>query len=298
VGPIRVALLLMVLPMAITVPLIDSRGGNLRASPVHHRRSLLQTEAARRRRTSRGAQIDAQTGGDKIGVGWILLMVGAGVAMVAGAALCYVCRRRRRVGAGMTTMDSTQDGKIVQISGGGKAMYKADFEAKIGKMGFDEADGDSSGRLSKNEWIELFEKVDLNGDGIISEDEWNAAFGPGRFDSWDKDGNGRIDEAEWRKIYMSKKSAAATVAAAGGPKQKYHVTTTTTTTSTGSSVPVHNPFEKKKKRKSTRSEHLPSSQSDNNSGGGHGGGVGGGVGRHGSGAPRGVANSNISFSNP
>jgi len=138
----------------------------------------------------------------------ILLAVISVLACVAGGVYVYKFRHVGKVHqAGTTT--TTADGRVVAITGGGKAMKRTDFEAKVGKYGFDNADKDNSNAISKDEWMELFNEVDINGDGEISKQEWESAFGKGTFDAWDKDGNGVIDLREWKKIFMSRKTAAA-----------------------------------------------------------------------------------------
>merc|ERR1712232_1285979 len=120
--------------------------------------------------------------------------------------ICGICRHRRRVGQGMTVQDA--DGRVVQIhgctKGKSKSMRRTDFEAKVGKYGWDKADKDGSGQISKREWLTLFDEVDTNGDGEISQDEWEAAFGPGTFEAWDVNHDGAINAKEWAKIYVSK----------------------------------------------------------------------------------------------
>merc|ERR1711977_758518 len=69
-----------------------------------------------------------------------------------------------------------------------KEMSRKEFERKIGQFGFENADEDDSGKVSKAEWDALFIKLDTNGDGVVDKSEWEAAFGKGSFSRWD--GNG------------------------------------------------------------------------------------------------------------
>jgi len=227
---------------------------------------------ARRRRTSRAAQRDEGTGGNKLGTGALVgiilaCTIGGGCIVVGG---CIFCRRNRRVGAAMTTV--TETGQVVQIRGAGKAMRREDFEAKIGTMGFDRADKDNSGSISKKEWMLLFEEVDKDGDGTVTQREWEAVFGPGTFDAWDKNGDGTIDAREWKAIYISKKGAGGkrksllqTVqyGGAGGnvkqavptwAMQKYDPNA-----KAGTSNPASVPPWEKKTRGAAESSHIPGS---------------------------------------
>merc|ERR1719163_2445428 len=97
----------------------------------------------------------------------IAIIVSCTVGLAVCGTIAFICfRKSRRVGVGMTT--TNEDGRVVQVSGGGKNMYKTDFEAKIGKRGFDSADKDGGGSISKKEWTVLFDEVDVNKDGFIS----------------------------------------------------------------------------------------------------------------------------------
>jgi len=55
-----------------------------------------------------------------------------------------------------------------------KTMSRTHFESKIGKVGFDKADDDKSGKLSDKEWAELFESIDTDGDGVVDQMEWEV----------------------------------------------------------------------------------------------------------------------------
>jgi len=85
-----------------------------------------------------------------------------------------------------------------------KRMTQAEFEAKIGKYGYDEIDNNYSGNISKGEWARLFKQLDTNEDGVVDREEWEVMFGPGSFDNWDENGDGAVNYREWCKIYSSK----------------------------------------------------------------------------------------------
>merc|ERR1711865_253608 len=83
-----------------------------------------------------------------------------------------------------------------------KQMTLAHFEAKIGTAaGFKKADDDNSGKLSEAEWQDLFMSIDTDGDGIVDQFEWEAAFGENTFQTWDHDHDGGLDHDEWKKIF-------------------------------------------------------------------------------------------------
>merc|ERR1719253_15799 len=82
-----------------------------------------------------------------------------------------------------------------------KQMSRAHFESKIGTVGFDKADDDKSGKLSDKEWAELFESIDTDHDGVVDQQEWEAAFGAGTFESWDENADKALDKDEWKKIF-------------------------------------------------------------------------------------------------
>jgi len=187
-------------------------------------RRLLQTKydnlGARRRRTDRTAQREANNASSADSSIIIGILVSCLVLFFCFCICGYVYRSKFRVATESQTT-TTADGRTVIVAGGGKAMKKIDFEAKVGKLGFDLADKDGSGQVSKREWLELFETVDINGDGEISQQEWEKAFGKGSFDVWDKDCSGAIDQGEWKKIFMSRQAAMKQAASSKGSSKKY-----------------------------------------------------------------------------
>merc|ERR1712086_211826 len=79
-----------------------------------------------------------------------------------------------------------------------ECMRRAEFETKIGNIGFDMVDDNKSGKISRAQWNKAFDKVDTDGDGKITRGEWEISFGRGGLKLWDCDGDGTIDRAEWQ----------------------------------------------------------------------------------------------------
>lgn len=83
-------------------------------------------------------------------------------------------------------------------------MSYEEFEAKIGKRGYELGDENFSGNISKKEWAALFKKLDSNNDDVVDREEWEHAFGKGSFDVWDTNDDATVNYKEWCHIYLSK----------------------------------------------------------------------------------------------
>lgn len=90
-------------------------------------------------------------------------------------------------------------------------MTRDQYEVNVGseQTGFEKLDANGNGVVSGKEWLEAFESIDKDGDGTIDREEWENMFGKNsKFGGFDDNGDDKIDFEEWRAAFRNKHKAA------------------------------------------------------------------------------------------